>query len=189
MIPYLQHPPHGHPSSPAGYTTLTDDNADLPPAANSPASVTDLAISENSGAASTTPPDTSATSETYDSESESDSQGWVALEDLPRYNSSENAHFLDDEEEHGEKNGTTHRIDRLTAAPSHQTWRADFDDVTPFSDEAAAPFDLNPAQLDAVKIKMQSITIDYKPEWAEAIAETKWRKQLQSRLEGREAKG
>jgi len=160
----------------------------LPPATNSPASVTDLATSEHSGAASI-PPDNLVAS---DSESDSDSEGWVALEDLPLYNSTENTQFFEEkEEETGEKNrhsiGTTQRTP-LTA-PSKQTWRADFDDLKPSSDESAVPFDLKPDQLNAVKLRMQKINIEYKPEWAEAVEETAWRQQLEDRLEGREAKG
>lgn len=164
----------------------------MPPIANSPARAADLANSESRGAASFPADDSTATSDINDSESDSDSEGWVALEDLPLYNSNGITHFHEDGVENGHSNGhsngTTERTS-LIKPPSMQTWRADFDDLKPSSDESAVPFDLNPDQLNSVKVRMQNINIEYKPDWAETVEETAWRQQLQNRLEGREAKG
>ena len=130
-----------------------------------------------------------------DTESDSDSEGWIALEDLPLYTTSNGAtQFLDDEVENGgidlehripsNENGAPQVPPPLTQIETAETpWRADFDDLKPPIEDTAVSFDLTSDQLDAVKERMQNISLEYKPEWAAVVDD--WQEQLQSRLHGR----
>lgn len=113
-------------------------------------------------------------------------EGWVAVDDLPLYNSDGNStHFLEKELENGHLenlDGTTSPSPPPPPPTEVPSWRADFDDLKPSIDNATIPFDLTPDQLDAVKARMQSISLNYKPDWAAVVEESTWREHLQSRL-------
>jgi hypothetical protein len=168
---------------PSGCSTVTE--AEAPPVATvRPASVTEVTNSENSRPAtaptSIPPPNEESCSE--DSDSDSNSEGWVALEDLTLYTSDGNTLFLEEHHLEEDAGNASNRPPPINSISPPQTWRADFDDLKPSFENSSAPFDLNKDQLDAVKVRMQNISLEYKPEWAQVVEESEWRQHLVSRL-------